>query len=67
MSLKEELEKIRQITTPQECVDTIINCLEDLYCNETDTGLKRLPKELWDYSGLISLALDQAKLLKIKL
>ena len=64
MSLKDEWKALEERTTPIECVNEIIECLESLYTRE---GGQRIAKELMPYAGYISIALRQAKLLKIKI
>jgi hypothetical protein len=64
MSLKDERRALEEKTTPIECVNEIIECLESLY---TRDGGQRIAAELIPYAGHISIALRQAKLLKTKL
>lgn len=66
-NVNERMKQIEEESTPIECVEDIIECLESLYTVELNNGVKRLPKELIDFSGFISIALKQARLLKTKL
>lgn len=63
-TIKEIMKENEDKMTPMECIDEVISCLEMLYCEENNT---RLAKELSNFSGVISVAYKEAKLLKTKL
>lgn len=49
--------------TNYNIAEDLVECLESFYSEESN-GLNKLPKELSKYSGLISVALSEAKELK---
>lgn len=59
MGYKERLEKIMKETSNLELVNDIINSLNCLY-SEDENGVKRLPDNLKEYSGSLSVAYSQA-------
>lgn len=49
--------------TSYDIAEELVECLEQFYSEEVN-GLKRLPQELSKYSGLIGVALSEAKELR---
>jgi len=65
--LSERMKEAEEATTPLELAEEIFSCVNSLYCETTDTGMKKLPKELSNYAGYISVIYVQSKLLVNKL
>lgn len=49
--------------TNLDIAEDLVECLSQFYSEEVN-GMKKLPKELSKYSGLISVALSEATTLK---
>lgn len=65
--IRDSIKVLEEKQTPLECVNEIVECLDALYTEELSYGLKKLPEDLSKYSGYISIAYKQAKLLQSKL
>ena len=66
-TLAERMKEANEAAKPLELAEEIYSCVDSLYSETTDTGMRKLPDALSDYAGYISVAHRQSKLLIEKL
>jgi len=66
-TLAERMKEANDAATPLELAEEVFRCVDNLYSETTDTGMRKLPNEFNDHAGYISVAHRQSKLLKEKL